>query len=82
MIATLVRAFVVINSSPREGADQVVLRPGNQPILVGVFQAEDERTSVPTGVEPRKKRGAQASNVEESGGTGSKAETNGHDLGV
>ena len=53
MASPLVRAFVVIDPRPDQRADQVCFRPGNEPILVGVLQPENELPPVPAGVEPR-----------------------------
>ena len=82
MTPSFVRTFVVINPRPSQRANQVCFRPGNKPILVSVLQPENELPSVPTGVELREEGRTQPSNMEITGGTGSKTEADGHGLGV
>ena len=65
-----VRAFVGHQSAPKQRFDDVVLRPGNIPVLVGVLDAQQE---VPAGMLGEKivvKRCTHPAHVQGAGGTG------------
>ena len=72
-------AFVPLDAEPTEAVEDWLQGLGTIAIGVGVVDAEDELAAEALDEQPVEKSGADASDVEVSGGTGSEASADGHD---
>ena len=72
------RAFVPVQAEPAQAVEDDVDGFLGVARGVGVLDAQDERAAGVAGVEPVEQGGARAADVQKTGGTGSKTNTNFH----
>ena len=70
-------AFVNLDAAPTQRLHDVLLSTRNEPLRVGILDAEDHRAAVLACEEVVVQCGADAADVQRSGGTGCKAHPNG-----
>ena len=73
---------VVFSDGTTGRFEAVILATGYKPVLVGIFNAQDEGTVLLPCVQPIEERRSRVADVEVAGGTGGEADTHGWQVGA